>query len=105
MLTEGFCCTFLKEIPLWNLEKYVGPSKVGMENGETSCVIGNWDISAKRETPPWILSPSPQVHWSKAEGNITVSEKYCEDVMYEKATHCQNKSLILVDLGQIPRRL
>lgn len=66
-LVTGFCCSFLKEIPLWNLEKYVGPSRVGMANGKTSCVIGNWDTSAKRETPPWILSPSPQVHCSKAE--------------------------------------
>lgn len=52
MLTEGFCASFLKETHLWNLEKYVGPSKVGMANGKTRCVIGNWDISAKRETPP-----------------------------------------------------
>lgn len=96
---------FLKEIPLWNLEKYVGLSKVGMVNGKTSCVIGNWDISAKRETPPWILSPLPQVCWSKAKANFIGSEKYCEDVIYEKAIYCQNKRLTLVDLGQILRKI
>lgn len=81
----------------------MGPSKVGMANGKTRRVIGNWDISARRETPPWILSPSPQVYWSKSKAIFTVSEKYCEDVIYEMASYCQNKRTTLVDLGQILR--
>lgn len=41
---------------------------------------------------------------SKAKAAFTVSEKYWEDVIHEKATYCQNKRLTLVDLGQILRR-
>lgn len=105
MLTEGFCASFLKEIPLGNLEKYVGPSKVGTANGKTRCVSGNWDISANRETPPWIPPLLPQVCLSKNKAIFAVSEKYWEDVIYAVTIYCQNKRITLVDLGQTLRRL
>jgi len=79
VLTEVFsvcCASSLKEVPLRNLEKYVGPSKVEMANGKTRCVIGNWDISAKRETPPQIPPLLPQVSWSKDKAIFAVREKY-----------------------------
>lgn len=108
VLTEGFsvcCASFLKGIPLRNLEKYVGPSKVGTANGKTRCVIGNWDISAKRETPLQIPPLLPQVSWWKNKAIFAVRKKHWEVVIYEMTVYCQNKGVTLVEVGQTLRRL